>query len=150
MNPPASSLIGLCLLLLLMFSGVPVYGAMILTGILGLVYLIGLQATLFQVATLSFEVATKYDLLILPFFVLMANIFVTSGLGGNLYKLAFKWLGHLPGGLCIASTVTCALFGAVCASETATTVTMGAIAIKEMRKYNYAPSIACGCIAERD
>ena len=150
MTPPLAGLAGLGLLLMLMFSGVPVYASLILTGIGGLTYLLGLDGALFQAATISFEVASNYDLLILPFFIFMAGIFVTSGLGKSLYKLAYAWLGSLPGGLCLATVATCALFGAVCASETATTSTMGMIAIREMRRYKYDASIACGSVASAD
>lgn len=150
MSPHVSGLAGLGVLLILMFSQVPVYASLILVGIAGLVYLIGLEPAIFQAATISFELASNYDFLILPFFMLMANVFVESGLGKSLYKLAYTWLGSLPGGLCLATVATCALFGAVCASETATTVTMGVIAIKEMRRYKYHPSIACGSVASAD
>jgi C4-dicarboxylate transporter DctM subunit len=137
-------------LLLLMFSGVPVYAAMILAGALGYTYLVGFGAALFQMATISFDVVTNYDLLIIPFFVLMANILVASGLGKNLYEFAYAWFGPLPGGLCVATVVSCALFGAVCASETATTVTFGVIAISEMRKYGYDSGLACGSVSSAD
>jgi tripartite ATP-independent transporter DctM subunit len=70
-----------------------------------------------------------------------------SGIGTNLYVLAYNFVGHLPGGLAIATQAACAVFGALCGSNTATAATMAAIALPEMNKYNYDQSLSTASIA---
>jgi tripartite ATP-independent transporter DctM subunit len=81
-----------------------------------------------------------------PMFILMGLIANHSGIGMSLFKMANKFVGHLRGGLAIATQVACAAFGAVCGSMPATVATIGSVAYPEMKKYNYANPLATACI----
>ena len=70
-----------------------------------------------------------------------------SGISSRLYKSAYNWLGHMRGGLAMATIGACAGFAAICGSSTATVATMGAVALPEMKKYKYDMGLATGSIA---
>lgn len=80
-------------------------------------------------------------------FVWMGFLAYYSGIGTRLYVFAYRVIGHLPGGLAIATQAACAVFGAICGSNTATAATMGAISLPEMKKYNYDTSLSTASVA---
>ena len=90
---------------------------------------------------------SSYSLSVIPMFTWMGFLAYYSGIGTKLYRLAYKVLGHLPGGLAVATQAACGMFGAVCGSNTATAATIGAIALPEMRKYNYDDSLSTASVA---
>ena len=78
-----------------------------------------------MVGTEIFSNFSSYTLSVIPMFVWMGFIAYYSGVGTNLYALANRFLGRLPGGLAIATQAACAIFGAICGSNTATAATIG-------------------------
>ncbi len=84
---------------------------------------------------------------VIPLFVLMGEFAFHAGLTRELYGTAYRWLGHLPGGLAMATIGGCAGFSAICGSTTATAATMGVVALPEMKRYKYDPSLATACVA---
>jgi C4-dicarboxylate transporter DctM subunit len=94
-----------------------------------------------------FRVGTEYILSVVPLFLLMGQFSYTSGLSQELYDTSYTWLGHLPGGLAMATVVGCAAFAAISGSSVATTVTIGVVALPAMRRYRYSPRLALGSIA---
>jgi len=121
--------------------------AMALSGFIGLLYLMGPQQALNILGNAPFRTAAAYTMSVIPLFVLMGNLSLYAGVSSDVYHTAYKFFGHLPGGLAMATTVACAGFAATCGSSVATAVTIGSVAIPEMRKYNYAPSLAAGSLA---
>jgi len=147
MTPELAGLLGLCLLLLLIFLRMHIGLAMASVGLLGLIYLEGMRKALGILSTTAYNTAAYYPVSVIPLFVFMGTIIAHSGLGDALYESAYKWFGHLKGGLAIATIAACTVFAALCGSSTAETVTIGRIALPEMRKYNYHDAFACGCVA---
>jgi C4-dicarboxylate transporter DctM subunit len=80
-------------------------------------------------------------------FVFMGEICFYSQVNERIYNAAYKWLGHVRGGLAITTVWACAGFAAICGSNTATAATMTAVALPEMKKYNYHPALSAGSIA---
>lgn len=145
-----STLIGLTALaglFLLIFLRVPVGIALALSGIAGYWSLSGLDATLALMGSIPFEIGYNYDLSIIALFVLMGNFAMVSGMSRDLYDMARSLVGHWPGGLASATIVGCAGFAAVSGSSLASAVTMGRVALPEMKRYNYHPQLATGCVA---
>jgi tripartite ATP-independent transporter DctM subunit len=70
-----------------------------------------------------------------------------AGLSRSLFQAANVWLGHLRGGLAMATVVGCAGFGAICGSSLATGATMATVALPEMKRYGYADSLATASVA---
>lgn len=141
------SIIGLAVLLGSLFLGLPIAWGMLLVGTLGFAYFTGIEAALSMAAQTSFDTAMSYSFTVLPLFILMGNLVNASGLSKDLYKAANAFIGHLRGGLAMATIVACGAFSALCGSSMATTAAMGRVAMPNMRKYNYDDRLATGSIA---
>ena len=140
-------IIGLIILFTLLALRMPIGVAMGTVGVLGMWYVVSDSAAYAKLAIPPFQTVASYELTVVPLFLLMAHIVFNTGMGEDLYKLAAKWLGHLPGGVAIASVAGCAGFAAVSASSMATAATMGLVALPEMKKMKYDPALATGCVA---
>jgi tripartite ATP-independent transporter DctM subunit len=121
--------------------------AMALSAFLGLIYLMGPSQGLNVLGNAPFRTGASYTMSVIPLFVLMGNLSLYAGVSEDLFSAAYKFFGHFPGGLAMATTVTCAGFAATCGSSVATAVTIGSVALPEMKKYDYAPSLAAGSLA---
>ncbi len=141
------SIIGLVVLLASLFLGLPIAWGMLLVGTLGFAFFTGLEAALTMAAQTSFDTAMSYSFTVLPLFILMGNLVNASGLSKDLYKAANAFIGHMRGGLAMATIVACGAFSALCGSSMATTAAMGRVAMPNMRKYNYDDRLATGSIA---
>jgi tripartite ATP-independent transporter DctM subunit len=146
-SPVEVGLIGFVVLFALLAFGLPIGFGMALVGFAGFWYLTSGAAAVAKMAITPFQVISSYEFAVLPLFIFMANIIFVSGLGKDLYSAAAKWLGHLPGGLAIATVGACAVFAAVSASSIATALTLGLVSLPEMKKYNYDAALATGCVA---
>jgi len=147
MTPLTVGLIGIGVLIILLFSRMPIGIVMGLVGFAGATYLIGMDAGLAIVKLVPYTTFASYDLSVVPLFILMGTFAFYAGLSRDLYDTVYKWLGHLPGGLAMATVGACAGFAAISGSSVATAATMGTVALPEMRRYNYSPALATGSIA---
>lgn len=147
MNPNTVAIIGLLFLLLLMILRMPVSFAMILTGFLGITYLLSWDAAIYMLATNVWGQFSSYGLSVIPLFVLMGQLAFHSGITERLYNAAYKWVGRLPGGLASTTILASAGFAAICGSNSATSATMGTIALPEMKRYNYDEALSTGSVA---
>lgn len=147
MTPVMIGIIGLVILFILLFIGIPVGVSLGLVAVAGLWVLLGDTATLLKMAITPFRMVESYDLSVLPLFLLMADVCAATGVSRDLYNLAAKWLGRLPGGIAMASMGACAIFAAISSSAVACAATIGSIAIPEMRRFNYDDSLATGTTA---
>lgn len=134
-------------LLLLVFLRMPIAMAMIVVGIVGYGMVVTPQAALIKLGTDLFNNATIYTLSVIPMFLLMGLFLGTSGLGRRLFIAFNAWLGHIRGGLAIASIAACAFFAAVSGSVIGTTATIGKVAVPEMLAHKYKDTLAVGSIA---
>jgi tripartite ATP-independent transporter DctM subunit len=147
MDPVLLGIIGiLVLLLVLFFLGMPVGFAMAVVGFCGFSYAISFTAALNMVSTDIWFTFSKYGLTVIPLFVFMGYLAFSAGIAERLYNAAYKWMGHWPGGLAIATIGADELFAAICGSNTATAATMGAIALPQMKKYNYDTRLSSGTV----
>jgi C4-dicarboxylate transporter DctM subunit len=147
MSPIIIGVIGIVVVLFLMACGLPIGFAMILVGAVGFAYLVNLPAALQIVGVASFGIVSNYEWLVLPLFFLLASILFFGGLGQGIFRIAYSYLGRLPGGLAMATIGAMAIFSAISGSSLAGAVTIGTIALPEMRKYQYDDSLATACVA---
>jgi len=147
MDPVAVSLIGLAVLLVLMFLGMPVPLAMMFVGTLGIIFILGLTPAYRLVSNALFQNFSSFTLAVAPMFALMGFVANHSGLGSKLFRVADAFVGHIRGGLASAVQLACVIFGAICGSMPATIATMCSIAYPEMKKYNYHDSLSTASIA---
>lgn len=89
----------------------------------------------------------SFELLAVPMFLLMSNILLRGGVGRDLYAAVQSWVGHWPGGLGVATILSCTLFSAICGSSVATAATIGTVAIPEMAKRGYDRAFVFGLLA---
>jgi tripartite ATP-independent transporter DctM subunit len=139
--------ISIIIFFILLALQMPIAYAMALAGFLGFSYIVSPEAAFRVVSKDIYSTFSSYTLSVIPMFVFMGFVAFYSGIGSRVYNFAYKLIGHWPGGLSIATQVTCGLFGAVCGSNTATAATIGAIAIPEMKKYEYDDSLSTASVA---
>ena len=138
---------GFAALLALLALRIPIGVAMLTVGMVGYVSISGVPALLNHLKTDMYWRFTTYDLSVVPLFVLMGQFAAKAGLSHALFRAANVWLGHLRGGIAMAAVGGCAGFGAISGSSLATAATMGQVALPELRRYNYAGSLATGALA---
>ncbi len=144
---PAMGLIGIALLILLLFSNMPIGPVMALIGFLGFGYLVNFKASFAILGTSPYTTAANHTMSTIPLFMLMGLLCFHAELSRDIYTTIRNWMGRLPGGLAMSTVGGCAGFAAVSGSSLATAVTMGTISLPEMKRYKYADSLACGCVA---
>ncbi|MBW1801647.1 MAG: TRAP transporter large permease subunit [Deltaproteobacteria bacterium] len=146
-SPLQAGFFGIFLLVLMLFSGMPIGIVMAVVGFIGLAYVAGVEPSLTSMGSSPHTTSSSYSLSVVPLFVLMGAFCFHSGLSRDLYSTVYKWLGHLPGGLAMATVGACAGFAAVSGSSVATVATMGTVALPEMKRYDYDVALAAGSIA---
>jgi TRAP-type mannitol/chloroaromatic compound transport system permease large subunit len=124
LSPFEVGLIGVGILLVIMFLRMWVGVAMIIVSFLGCMYLTnGFNA--FQVlGSVPYSQVASYTMVCMPLFILMGTFLTHSNIGADLYSFVRKWIGHIRGGLAMATVVACGMFAAICGESTATAITM--------------------------
>ena len=139
--------VGFVSLFVLMLLRVPVGMAMGLVGVTGYSFIVGPGPALKLVGQTSLRTVTDYTFGVIPMFMLMGAFVSVSGLSREMFKAADAFLGHLRGGLGIATVVACGAFAAICGSSVATAATFSTVAYPEMRRFGYPQSFSTGVIA---
>src|SRR5436309_10758264 len=147
MSADAVAVIGFVVLFTLMLLRVPVGMAMGLVGVSGFAYLVNGDAALKIIGHTSMRTVTDYTFGVIPMFLLMGAFVSHSGMSQELFRAANAFLGHLKGGLGIATIAACAGFAAISGSSVATAATFSTVAYPEMRAFGYPQSFATGVIA---
>ncbi len=147
MSTNAVAIIGFVSLFGLMLLRVPVGMAMGLVGVCGFGYLVNGTAALKLVGQTSMRTVTDYTFGVIPMFLLMGTFVSNSGMSRELFRAANGFVGHLRGGLGIATVAACGGFAAISGSSVATAATFSAVAYPEMRRFGYPQSFATGVIA---
>lgn len=143
------SLVGFAVLLFLIMIRMPIGIAMGLVGFFGFAWLNDWNwtAALSMSARRIIDTSRDYSLTVIPLFILMGNFVTKSGLSQELYRASYAFMGHLRGGLAMATVVACGGFSAICGSSLATAATMSKVSMPPMRKYGYSDSLATASIA---
>jgi C4-dicarboxylate transporter DctM subunit len=147
MSEIAIGIVGLMVLLLLFATGIELGFAMALVGFVGFAYLNGFHAAINLLSRDVFEVITNYGYTVFPIFILMGQIGFNAGIAVRLYDSAHKFIGHIPGGLAMATVVGATAFKAICGSSAATSATFASVAIPEMDRYGYDKKLSTGIVA---
>jgi C4-dicarboxylate transporter DctM subunit len=138
---------GIIILIVLLFSNMPVGFVMGLVGLGGFIFVKGLGPGLNLLASDIFEIFSSYGLTVIPLFVLMGQLSFQSGISRRLFEAAYVLLGNRKGGLAMATIGTCAGFSAISGSTNATAATMATVALPEMKRYGYDMGLATGTVA---
>ena len=141
------ALVAIILLFLLFTIGVPVAFSMALVGFIGFAYVVDMHSALRLVAIDTCETFASYGLTVVPLFILMGQVAFNSGIAKRLFDAAYKYIGHVPGGLAMATVVGATAFKAICGSSPATAATFSLVAVPEMDRYGYSKKLSTGIVS---
>jgi len=147
MNEASFGLIALLVLLALFLTGIELAFAMGIIGFVGFAILNGFDPALSLLANDFLDTLASYGLTAIPLFVLMGQIAFNAGIAKRLYDTTHKFLGHVPGGLAVATVAGATVFKAICGSVVATSATFASVAIPEMERYGYSKKLSTGIVA---
>ncbi len=147
MSPILIGAIGLIILIILLFARMWIGAAMAMVGILGIAYFKGWTNAFTQAGLVPFDNIAFYTISAIPFFVLMGMLIGDAGMGKDLYNMANKWVGHIKGGLAMATIIACACIAAITGTSGTGTIIMGKLALPEMTARNYDLKMATASIA---
>ena len=134
-------------LISILLLGLPVAFALILVSAGVLLFNLDAAIVNLQIPQILYNALNSNVLIAIPLFIITGQILLKSGIGKLAFDAANSWFGHLPGGLAIASVVTCAFFASLTGSSIATVVTIGYLASSEMLSRGYPKRLAYGIIA---
>jgi C4-dicarboxylate transporter DctM subunit len=147
MSLSTTGIVGIIVLVVLLYSKMPVGFAMGFLGLIGFSYVVNFDAGLSLLARDVWDVFSSYNLTVIPLFVFMGQIAFHAGISRRLYDSAYVLLGHRRGGLAMTTVGACAAFSAICGSTNATAATMATVALPEMKRYGYDMGLATGTVA---
>jgi len=96
---------------------------------------------------IAWGTSNNFLLVAIPFFVLLGEILLRSGMAERMYNALVLWIPWLPGGLMHSNIAACAMFAATSGSSVATAATIGTVALNEIEKHGYSERLFLGTIA---
>lgn len=147
MDPAIISLICFSIFLVLVFLNMPIGFSFAIAGFIGFVSTKGFAQAFSLIGYIPYSWASNYMLVVIPLFVLMGQFAYFSGISGELYTVAQRWVGRLPGGIALATQLACTGFAACTGSSLASAATMAIVAIPEMKKHGYDPRLSTASVA---
>jgi len=131
-------------LFFILFLGVPIAFAL---GSIGLSLMLLGDISPMMLPQTFYSVGDNFILLAVPMFLMMSNILLKAGVGEDLFNFAQSWVGNFPGGLAIATIVSCSIFAAISGSSVATAATISTVAFPAMIKRGYHRNFTLGILA---
>jgi C4-dicarboxylate transporter, DctM subunit len=142
-------LAGLAVMMLIAIFRVPISFAMAAVGLVGYAYMRDWNWTVAFAMTQTklYETGRNYTLSVVPLFILMGNFVTRAGMSQELFRAAYAFIGHLRGGLAMATVWASAGFGGICGSSIATAATFAKVAYPSMKRFGYSDRLAAGVVA---
>lgn len=147
MDQTLLAILCIAMMLGLLALRVPIAFAMLGAGMFGSVTVLGAAGGLQLVASDIYRQFSSYSMAVVPLFILMGMVIFHSGASTRLFRAAYTWIGHLPGGVAATTVAASIAFSCVSGSNSAATATMGSVALPEMKRYGYDPRVASGAVA---
>ncbi len=147
MSDVTLAVLGIVFMFILMLLRMPVGFAMFFAGFVGFSIVVSPRAAVSILSTDIWAGFASYSLGVIPMFVFMGQIAFRTGVTESLYSAAYKWVGHMRGGMAGTTIAASTAFAAICGSNAATTATMGTIALPEMKRFNYSSMLSTGSVA---
>lgn len=139
--------LGIITLLVLLFARIPIAYVLALVGFVGYVLANGLEPAMNAIGLTYYSSIASYGFSVVPLFLLMGYFIYHSGVITELFAVARKWIGHIPGGLALATILGGAGFGAVSGSGIASTATLARVTVPEMINGGVNRKLAYGVVA---
>jgi C4-dicarboxylate transporter, DctM subunit len=133
--------------LFLLLIGIPVAFSLAIAGGVGMVFTLGIDKLLVSLSNIMYGSLNNFTLIAIPLYVLMGNIMIRGKLSDELYDILNEFVGHLSGGMAIATVLFCTVFAAISGSSVATAATVGMIVLPEMLRLGYQRKFIFGLTA---
>jgi C4-dicarboxylate transporter DctM subunit len=140
-------ILAICVLFILFLTGIEMAFAMALVGFVGYVVLVSVKGATTMIVKDFFDTFASYGFTVIPLFVLMGQVSFNAGIAKRLYNSANRFMGHIPGGLALATVAGVTIFKTICGSGAATNATFAAVAVPEMDRFNYSKKLSTGIVA---
>ncbi len=147
MNTLIIAVIGMAALIALVLAGVHIAVALGAVGFFGLVACLGFSQALSMVGIVGYQSIATFDYSVIPLFIMMGMLATAIGISTECYDTLAKWLGRIPGGLGVATTLGCTAFGTLNGSALVTGSVFAKISAPEMIRYGYDKNLTYGMIA---
>lgn len=147
MDPNLLALIGIIVLFVFMFLRMPISFAMFIVGFVGILLVASPQAAYNVLSADLWNQFSSYSLSVVPLYILMGEVVFRTGITEKLFQAAYKWIGHLRGGMASTTILASAGFASICGSNSATAATMATMSLPELDKYKYDKALSTGSIA---
>jgi tripartite ATP-independent transporter DctM subunit len=147
MDPTLIGIIGIVVMIALFMTRMPVAYVMALVGFVGFSIVVSPKGGMNLLSRNIYSAFASYDLSTIPLFILMGQIAFNCGISRKLYDTAYRFFGHVNGGLAMATVTACTGFGSICGSSPATAATMATVGIPEMKRFGYSDELATGSVA---
>jgi C4-dicarboxylate transporter, DctM subunit len=147
MSETVLGILGLSMLLAVFLTGLELGFSMAVIGFLGYCCIVSTKAGLSMVAQDIYDTFSTYGFTVVPVFILMGQVAFNGGIARGLYAAAYRFIGHIPGGLAMATVAGATAFGSVTGSTTATAATFSGVGIPEMDRYGYSRVLSTGVVA---
>jgi len=146
-EPFLIGIIGIAALVILLACGVHIALALGAVGLFGSVFLVGFDAAAWMTTKVVYGIVANRAFIVLPLFIFMGLMAGAAGMSHNLYQSLTSWVGHLRGGLGIATIGSCAGFGVCTGSSLVTAAVFAKVSAPEMRRHGYDKKAAYGICA---
>jgi C4-dicarboxylate transporter DctM subunit len=147
MSEVAIGIVGLAALIFLFLTGIELGFAMALVGFVGFGAIVSYGAAMNLLARDIWDVFASYGFTVIPLFVLMGQVAYNAGIAKRLFDTSYKFIGHIPGGLALATVAGATAFKAICGSSPATAATFASVAVPEMDRYGYDKRLSTGVVS---
>ena len=146
MSEVTVGILGICVLVILFLTGIEMAFAMALVGFAGYAVLVSLNGAMTMIVKDFLDTFASYAFTAI-LFVLMGQISFNAGIAKRLYNSANRFMGHIPGGLALATVAGVTIFKTICGSAAATSATFASVAVPEMDRFEYGKKLSTGIVA---
>jgi C4-dicarboxylate transporter DctM subunit len=142
-----AAIVGSFSVIALMLMRVPIAVSLGSVALAGFAWVVGPGPALSLLVDSPIRSVTNFGFSVIPMFILMGALVSAGGMSRELFRAANAWVGHLPGGMAIATIMACGGFAAINGSAVASAATMTQVALPEMRRVGYDAGFSSGVIA---
>lgn len=141
------ALLATVVLIALFLSNLELYLCMLVVGFFGYASLSSFDIAMSLIASDFYAVFVSYSFSVIPLFILMGQLALNSGIASKLYSATSHFVGHVSGGIGVATIIGATIFKTICGSGAATTATFASVSIPEMDKVGYSRKLSTGLVA---
>ena len=145
-EPLTGGIIGISLLLVFLFCGIPIAVSLGLSALIGLILIEGIKAGVTAASFAAYQQLWSYGMLAVPMFIFMGYVLSESRIADDLYRMFHVWMGPINGGLAIGTIGLMVLISAMNGLSVAGMAIGATIALPELLRRGYDKQMVTGVI----